>query len=68
MTDRADVKLEWIKARLSEGRTVYLSTSLRYTKITTKTLDLIRVKNGVLEVRHGKQGWLNHNHSRLSAQ
>ena len=35
----ADIKLAWIKDRLSEGLTVYLSTAHKHTKITTKHLD-----------------------------
>lgn len=64
----AATKLAWIKARIAEGRTVYLSTTLRHTKISAKHMDLLRVRGESLEVLTGKQGWLNHNHSRLSAQ
>ena len=62
----ADIKLTWIKDRLSEGLTVYLSTAHKHTKITTKHLPQVRSNNGALEVQHGRQ-WLNHNYSRISA-
>ena len=64
----AETKLAWINARIAEGKTVYLSTPLRHTKISPKHMELIRVRGDKLEVLHGKKGWLNHNHSRLSAQ
>lgn len=64
----ATTKLEWIKARVAEGRTVYLATATRVTKIGAKHLGMVRVNGDRLEVLHGKQGWLNHNLSRLSAQ
>lgn len=64
----AETKLEWIKARIAEGRTVYLSTHARHTVIKAKHLPLVRVVGENLQVLQGKQGWLNHNLSRLSAR
>ena len=63
---QAAVKLEWIKARIAEGRTVYLSTYLRSTKITAKHLHMVRVNGDALEIQHGKK-WLNYNGARLEA-
>jgi hypothetical protein len=62
----AETKLTWIKERIAEGRTVYLTTYLRATKITAKHLQLIRVRNNALEVCHGKK-WLDYNGARLTA-
>lgn len=64
----AERKLEWIKARITEGRTVYLQTYTRITKIEAKHLDSVRVRGESLEALHGKRGWLNHDYSRLSAR
>lgn len=65
--NEATKKLEWIKARLAEGRTVYLTTHTRSTKITSKNLGQVRIRDGHLEVQHGKR-WLIHDYSRLSAR
>lgn len=62
----AQKKLDWIKAQVAAGKTVYLSTHTKATKITAKYLDAVRVKNGNLEVRHGGS-WLDHNYSKISA-
>lgn len=43
-------KLAWITARIAEGRTVYLSTSLRRTKITKSTLGLVEARKSGLYV------------------
>ncbi len=62
----AERKLEWIKARIAEGRTVYLTTYLKATKIQAKHLSMIRVRGTTLEVQSGKQ-WLDYNGAQLSA-
>jgi hypothetical protein len=59
-------KYEWIKARLAEGRTVYLGTQLRVTKITAKHLALIRVRNDSLEIRCGKH-WIDYSYTDVRA-
>ena len=63
----ATEKLEWIKDRIAEGRTVYLATALRVTSIKAKNLPCVRVRGENLEVQHGRK-WLNHNWSRISAR
>lgn len=63
----ATAKLDWIKARIDEGRTVYLSTATRATKITRRHLPQVRERDGHLEVQHGNR-WLCHDFSRISAQ
>lgn len=63
----ANTKLDWIKARIAEGRTVYLSTYTRATAIKAKHLPQVRVRDGHLEVQHGK-AWLNHDYSKITAQ
>lgn len=64
----ADTKLAWIKARIAEGRKVYLSTALRHIVVTEKYLQNVRARNGVLEAMQGRQGWVDCNGCRLSAQ
>lgn len=64
----ADTKLAWIKERIAEGRTVYLSTTLRHIVVTKKYLQNVRARNGVLEALQGRQGWVDCNRCRLSAQ
>lgn len=63
----AQEKLDWIKARLAEGRTVYLSTYTRATVIKARHLPQIRARDGNLEVQHGRR-WLNHNFSGITAR
>ena len=60
-------KLEWIKARLAEGRTVYLTTYLRATKIQTKHLPLLKATAKALYVRCGKN-WIDYNGAQITAQ
>ena len=57
----------WIKERIAEGRTVYLSTALRVTKLTAKHLHLIRATPSELQVKHGGK-WIDYSYARLSAQ
>lgn len=62
----AQAKLDWIKARIAEGRTVYLTTYLRATKIQAKHLPMVRVRGNTLEIQSGKY-WLDYNGARLTA-
>ena len=62
----AEQKLEWIKARIAEGMTVYLSSYTHVTKIKAKHLPQVRAHNGHLEVQHGRR-WLSHNYSKITA-
>ena len=63
----AEQKMEWIKARIAEGRTVYLATQMRVTKITAKHLPQVRVRGNALEVQSGKQ-WLDYSYTNLTAR
>jgi hypothetical protein len=64
----AQQKFEWITARIAEGRTVYLSTQLRATKITAKHLDaVVRVRGNALEVRNGSR-WIDYSYTSISAR
>jgi hypothetical protein len=63
----ASKKLEWIKEQISAGRAVYLSTYTKATMIKAKHLPQVRVRDGHLEVQHGK-AWLNHDYSKITAQ
>lgn len=63
----AEAKLKWIHERIAEGRTVYLSTALRVTKLTKKHLAMVRVKNGALEIQHGKR-WIDYSFTKITAQ
>jgi hypothetical protein len=66
--ERATKMMEFITAQVNAGRTVQLATSLRVTVIKREHLELVRVRNGVLEVLCGKQGWLDYTDTRLSAR
>ena len=60
-------KLEWITARLTEGRTVYLTTHLRSTKLQAKHLPLIKLGcDGALIVRLGKR-WVDYSYAKITA-
>lgn len=61
-----EAKLAWIKAQIAAGRTVYLSTAYRATKITAKHVDLIRVRGNALEVKHGKR-WIDYSYTQITA-
>jgi altronate dehydratase len=63
----AEKKLAWIKDRISEGRTVFLCTCLRATKIQAKHLPLVKVSGNSLMVCHGKR-WLDYSFAELKAQ
>lgn len=62
----ARVKLAWIKSRLDDGMTVYLSTSMRHIKIQPKHFGMLRAtKSGLYVAERGKLTCCNH--CRLSA-
>ena len=63
----AQAKLDWIKARIAEGRTVYLSTQMRAYKITAKHLAQLRVRGNALEIQSGAK-WLDASYTQISAQ
>lgn len=65
--DEATRKLNWIRVQIAAGRTVYLTTYTKVTKITRRTLSQVRATEGRLEVQHGRR-WLDHSYSRLSAK
>jgi len=55
MKETAQTKLDWVKARIAEGRTVYFSTPMRKIKITTSAhVAMIEARNNGLFVRSGK--------------
>jgi hypothetical protein len=56
----------WIKARVEEGRTVYLSTYTHRTKITSKNLNLVKATKTGLMVQMGKR-WVDHSLTEISA-
>lgn len=58
---------DFIKAQTDAGRTCYLATALRVTKIQAKHVDQIRVNGAALEIQCGKR-WLDYTHTALSAQ
>ena len=59
-------KLEWITARLVEGKTVYLSTYLRATKIQSKHLPLLKATSKALYVRCGSR-WIDYSGAEITA-
>ena len=67
-TSRADKMLAFIKASLETGRTCYLATGLRVTKLQKKHLPQVRVRGNALEIQCGKR-WLDYTHvSKLWAE
>lgn len=50
----AEKKLAWILDRLSEGRTVYITTALRSTAFKQRHKDMLRVKGDSLYMQRGK--------------
>lgn len=60
-------KLEWIKERLAEGRTVYLTTYLRATKIQAKHIPLLKATSKALYVRCGSR-WIDYSGAQITAQ
>lgn len=65
--ERAQAMHDFIHKHAGEGKTVYLQTPLRTTAIKKKHLGMVRLRNGALEVQHGKK-WLDHSHSHCTAQ
>ena len=66
-TNRADEMLAFIRANIAAGRTCYLATATRITKIQAKHLPQVRVRGNALEIQSGKR-WLDYTHTALSAQ
>lgn len=63
---RAELAYQWIIARLSEGRTVYITTHTRSTAFKAKHRDMIRVRNGCLEAQYGRQ-WVDIGFTKITA-
>lgn len=51
----ARTRIAWIKARLAEGRTVYVSTHLRHTPYSAKHTDMFKATRTGAYVQHGKR-------------
>ena len=66
-TNRAEEMMAFIVANLAAGRTCYLATMTKITKIQKKHLPQVRVRGNALEIQCGKR-WLDYTHTRLSAQ
>ena len=66
-TNRAEEMLAFIRANIAAGRTCYLATATRITKIQAKHLPQVRVRGNALEIQSGKR-WLDYTHTALSAQ
>lgn len=64
--NKAQGMFEFITTQLAAGRTCYLATALRVTKIQKKHLPQVRVNGNALEIRSGAR-WLDYTHTRLSA-
>ena len=71
----AQTKLDWIIARITEGRTVYVTTALRSTAISPKTFnnwaskgtDIVKVgKDGSLLMAEGRK-YVNIDYCKISA-
>lgn len=62
----AQTKFDWIIARLNEGRTVFLATHLRVTKLQKKHIPVIRVNHNALEIKCGKH-WIDYSYTTISA-
>lgn len=61
-------KMAFIQAQIAAGRTVYITTMTKSTKITAKHLSALRVtKFGGLELQSGK-GWLDCNWCQIAAR
>lgn len=59
-------KLNWIVARVNEGRDVFLTTATRSTRIGKRQLAQVRATKNGLSVQHGSK-WLNHDYSKITA-
>jgi hypothetical protein len=56
----------WIVARIEAGRTVYLTTALRSTKITAKHLPMVKATKTGLMIQSGKQ-WIDYSLTKITA-
>ncbi len=54
MNEAAVTKLNWVKSRIAEGKTVFFSTSMRIIKITAEHLAFVEARSNGLFVRFGK--------------
>jgi hypothetical protein len=66
-TMKAQGMYDFIKAQVEAGRTCYLATALRITKIQKKHLIQVRVNGNALEILCGKR-WIDYTHTALSAR
>ena len=57
----------WVVAQAKAGRTVYLTTALRCTKITAKHLEMVKATKTGLMIQHGKK-WLDYSHTTITAK
>lgn len=60
-------KLAFIKDKIAEGKVIYLSTYGHHTKVTAKSVELVKASKSGLWVQHGKR-WLNYDGAAISAQ
>lgn len=56
----------WIVSQIQAGRTVYLTTAMRSTKITAKQLHMVKATKTGLLIQHGKS-WLDYSHTKITA-
>jgi hypothetical protein len=56
----------WIVAQTEAGRTVYLTTALRSTKITAKHLPMVKATKTGLMIQSGKQ-WIDYSLTKITA-
>lgn len=64
---KAQRMYDFIVAQTAAGRTCYLATALRVTKIQAKHMDQVRVKGNALEIQCGKR-WIDYTYTTLSAE
>ena len=65
--EAAEKALSWIQARLSEGRTVFVTTYTRSTAFKAKHRDMFRVRGKSLEAQYGRQ-WLDIGGCKITAR
>lgn len=65
--NRAEGMLAFIRENLAAGRTCYLASMTKITKLQAKHLPQVRVRGNALEIQCGKR-WLDYTHTNLSAQ
>lgn len=56
----------WIVAQIDAGRTVYLTTSIRSTKIAAKHLPMVRAAKTGLMIQSGKH-WIDYSLAKITA-